>query len=29
MRYDWSWRERERSLELEHIRHQVWINYYL
>lgn len=25
-RYDCSWRERERRVELEQMRHQVWLN---
>lgn len=27
-RYDWSWHERQRWLELEHVRHQMLINYH-
>jgi hypothetical protein len=28
-RYDYSWRERERRVALEQMRHQVWVNEYL
>lgn len=24
-RYDWSWHERQRRLQLEDVRHEVWI----
>jgi hypothetical protein len=26
-RYDWSWRERQRWLELEVLRHRLWIQH--
>lgn len=28
-RYDYSWRERQRWLELEIVRHEVWVQNYL
>jgi hypothetical protein len=28
-RYDWSWRERERWLELEQLRHRILVSRYL
>lgn len=28
-RYDYSWRERQRWLELEQLRHRLWVNDYL
>ena len=27
-RYDWSWHERQRWLELEDLRHRVWVETY-
>ena len=27
LRYDGSWQQRERRVELERMRHQVWLNY--
>ena len=28
-RYDWSWHERQRWLELENLRHRVWVASYV
>jgi hypothetical protein len=28
-RYDWSWQERQRWLELEELRHRLWVDQYL
>ncbi|HYU71486.1 MAG TPA: hypothetical protein VEL31_02295, partial [Ktedonobacteraceae bacterium] len=28
-RYDWSWHERQRWLELEQLRHRVWVEQYM